>query len=156
MTLIGYEQADQFRIRCMNENEELETAEINKLGIEFMAISNKPTKERKSTDDDRKQEIVRHLMNVVPRIELNKMIDEGIKFEKQIQEKERLAQRQQQRELAGPRSGNGSRDSGEMKESKQQDSLGLPIPQAQRDNGQKKRKRPSIEMIVTFDEENGS
>ena len=54
------------------------------------------------------------------------------------------------------RSGNSSRDFREMKESKQQDSLGLPIPEAQRDDEQKKRKRQSIEMIVTFDEENGS
>ena len=43
-----------------------------------------------------------------------------------------------------------------MKESKQQDRLGLPIPQAQRDDKQQKKKRPSIEMIVTFEEGNGS
>ena len=155
VTLIGYNQADEFRVTCINEHEELETTEINKLGIEFMEISRKPTKERRSTAD-RKQEIVTLLMNRVPRRELNNMIDEGIKVERQVQERERLMQQQQQRKLAGPRSGNNSRDSREMKESKQQDSLGLPIPQAQRENGQQRRRRPSIEMIVTFDEGNGS
>ena len=138
VTLIGYNQTDEFRARCINEHEELETREINKLGIEFMEISRKPTKQRKSTDDDRKQEIVTQLMNMVPRRELNDMIDEGIKVERQVQEKERLAEQQQQRELAGPTSGNSGGDSREMKESKQQDSLGLPIPQAQRDNGQQR------------------
>ena len=156
VTLIGYNQADEFRVRCINEHDELETADIKKLGIEFMDLSIKPTKERRSIDDDRKQEIVRLLINRVPRKELNDMIDEGIKIEKRIQQQERLAQQQQQRELAGPRSGNISRDSREMKESKQQDSLGLPIPQAQRENGQQRGRRPSIEMTVTFDEENGS
>ena len=95
-------------------------------------------------------------MNMVPRSELNDMIDEGITIERQVQDRERLARLQQQRELAGPSSGNSSRDSGEMKESKQQDSLGLPIPQAQRDIGQQRERRPSIEMIITFNEENGS
>ena len=157
-TLIGYNEADTFRQKCIEEHEELETTEINKLGIEFMEISSKPTKERKSTDDDRKQEIVRLLMNMVPREQLNNMIDEGIQTERLVQERERLMQQQQQqqRQLAGPRSGNSGRDSREMKESKQQDSLGLPLPQAQRDNGQQRGRRPSIQMIVTFDEENGS
>ena len=38
------------------------------------------------------------------------MIDEGIKIERQVQERERLARLQQQREVAGPRSGNSNRD----------------------------------------------
>ena len=120
-TLIGYNEADIFRQKCIEEHEELETNEINKLGIEFMEISRKPTKERKSTDD-RKQEIVRLLMNMVPREQLNNMIDEGIQTERLVQERERLMQQQQQqqRQLAGPRSGNSGRDSREMKESKQQ------------------------------------
>ena len=72
---------------------------------------------------------------------------------RRIKQREASRDRGRQEQLERPRSGNSSRDAIEMKESKQQDSLGLPLPQAQRDNVREKKKRPSIQMIVTFDEE---
>ena len=96
------------------------------------------------------------LINMLPRNELSELIDEGVRLDKEVQQKETLAHLQRQNELAQPKSGNSSRDTMEVKESKQQDDLDLPIPQAQRDDATPGKRRPSIEMIVTFDEENGS
>ena len=79
VALVGNQRADEY---------------INRLGIEFMVIARKPTRERRAADDDRKQEIIRNLMNVVPGIELNKMIEEGIKVEKRVRDREQLAQAQ--------------------------------------------------------------
>ena len=150
------EEAMQFRTSCENEHEEKEKLLINRLGVEFIELSSKPTKDRQSDHDDRKEEIVRELMNMVSKQKLDEMIDAGIEEDRRVKQREALQHREKQRELQRPKSGNSSRDAKEMKESKQQDSLGLPIPQAQRDNGQKKKKRQSIEMVVTFEKENGS
>ena len=69
--MIGYNRADAFRQKCIDEHEELETNDINKLGREFIEISSKTTKTRTARDSDRKQEIIRLLMNRVRRVELN-------------------------------------------------------------------------------------
>ena len=153
LKLTTYEEALQFRTICVNEHNENERLFVNRLGVEFMDLSGKPTKDRQQDHEDRKQEIVRELMTMVSKEKLDEMIDEGIKVDRQVKQREALQHRERQEQLARPRSGNSSRNGNEMKESKQQDSLGLPLPQAQRDNGHRRRKRPSIEMVVTFDEE---
>ena len=156
MQLTSHDEATQFRTACLREHDDKEELYIKQLGIEFMDLSSKPTKDREQDHDDRKEQIVRELGNMVSRIELNEMIDDGIKADRRVKQREAMRQSGRQRQLARPRSENRSRDSKEMKESKQQDGLGLPIPQAQRDDQQKEKKRPSIEMSVTFEEENGS
>ena len=132
VTLTSYEEADEYRTSCSEEHNEREKLEINQLRIEFITLSSKPTKDRQQNHDDRRQEIVRQLMSMIPRNELNEMIDEGVRIDREVQQIEALAHREQQRQLTRPRSGNSGRDAREMKESKQQDSLG--IPQAQREN----------------------
>ena len=161
--LSSYEEADAYRTLCINAHNELERKEISKLGIEFMAISGKATKHRTPADHERKLKIIDELRKLVPRTRLNQMIEESMSLEKRIKERESLAYlqqqqqrpRQQQRQIVQPRSGNIARGPREMMESKQQDSLGLPVPQAQRENGirEPRKRRESVEMIVTFEEE---
>ena len=127
--LTSYNEAAEFRASCIKEHNDKEELYIKQLGIEFMDLSSKPTNDRKQDHDDRKEQIVRELGSMVSRNELNEMIDEGIKADRRVKQREARAQSERQKQLAGPRSGNRSREQKEMKESKQQDSLGLPIPQ---------------------------
>ena len=138
----------------MDKHEEIEDKEMIDLGQEFMAIANKPTSDRDIRDEDRKQEILTILRKKIPQSQLNEMIQDALRTENRIKQRERAAELRRQQAERNVVNGN-INEQKEMKESKEQDSSGLPLPQAQRENGQHRGRRPSIEMIVTFDEDNG-
>ena len=69
VNLTSYEEAEQFRKICLDEHNEKERLLVNRLGVEFMDLSSKPTKDRQQDHDDRKQE----------------MIDEGIRIDRQLE-----------------------------------------------------------------------
>ena len=150
--LIGDDAAAQFHQECINKNEELENEDIINLGQEFMAIAGKSTIDRNMEDDDRKREILRLLRGKVPQSQLDSMIQDANKEENRIKQREKAAELRRQRSGANVMSG---RIDDEKEEKKQQGSLGLPLPQAQRQNAAQKDRRQSIEMTVTFEEENG-
>ena len=148
--LIGYVAADKFRQKCLDENEELQNAEIMNLGQEFMAIARKPNADRDMSDENRKREILALLQDMVPQSQLDEMVQDANKAENRVKEREKAAELRRQRLQASAATGRVNEE-----EKKQQGSLGLPLPQAQRDNRQQRGRRPSIEMTVTFEEENG-
>ena len=153
--LIGDDAAALYNQECINRNEEIENAEIAKLGQEFIKISGKSTLDRDMNDEDRRKEILRLLRVNVPQSQLDEMIQEGKRIENRVKQRERAAELRRQASQ-GQRLQVERKENIERKEErKQQDSLGLPIPQAQRENGQDRSRRPSIEMTVTFEEESG-
>ena len=115
---IGYERANQFKQRCIEENEELEIA---KLGQEFIAIARKPTFDRDMKDEDRKREILTILRGSVPQSQLDEMVQEALREESRVKQKEKAAELRRQRVEATAATGS----SKEQKEEKKQDSLGL-------------------------------
>ena len=150
---IGHEPANQFRQKCIDENEELENKDIADLGQEYIKIAGKSTFDRDMNDEDRRREIITMLKGRVPQSEVDEMIQEGLRIEDRVKQRERSAESRRQRSQMRATIDD---ESERKEEKKQQGNLRLPIPQAQRENGQERPTRPSIQMSVTFEEENGA